>query len=98
MSETQHIRDALMQTRAHLLKIKAGKYRHEEEPKDEPSPTPKASPDRGSDGDFDEPEIPSVSESSPDEDWEKEKVEFFRKRRKPRGTGPEQVIGMRGGK
>lgn len=86
-----HLKEALLGVRSHLLKVKAGKY-NEEEKQDEISVAPQANPSGGDSGASVQPQV-SRQPEAPDEDFEKEKVEFFRKRKKPK-IGNERVVGL----
>lgn len=74
----EHLRKALLETRNHLLKIKAGKYNEEEE-RAQSRPNPAPAPDSSGDRPSVKPEVPKEPES--DLEFEKEKVEFFRRKR-----------------
>lgn len=99
----EHLRTALLETRQHLLKIKAGKYNEEEKKDAIPRSSPKADLSSSADGTRDESETPTES-SHVDEDFETEKVEFFRKKRRPKarealaGVMPAPSPSMRRGK
>lgn len=81
----EHLRAALLETRNFLLKQKAGKYNEQEDEKkdDVPRMALKADSSSGSNGNPTEPESPREPDGDT-EDFEKEKVEFFRKKRKPK--------------
>lgn len=87
----ENLKEALQATRQFLLKAKAGKY-NEQKADDKPSVTPQA--DSGDNGSSDQPQG-NREHGGDSSEFETEKVEFFRKKRKPK-IGHERVIGFGG--
>lgn len=87
----EHLKEALMGVRAHLLKVKAGKYNEDE--KDEPSVAPKANSGGSDNGASFEPEVSRKPEAPTEDLDDKEVVTFFRKRKQSK-VGNERIVGL----